>query len=177
MLENRSTYSTVRVKCPTVFLVCGAIGAGKTTYANVLAEQRRAVRFSIESWLVTLFGSEPSSWVHQSAAERIERSEEQIWQVVEQLLVLGIDVVLDFGFFTAEQRRRHSDRARTLGAKPVLHFLDQPAEVRRARVFQRNRERNPRVFAVEVTEHMFELVEPHFEPPEAEELEGGVRVD
>jgi hypothetical protein len=51
-----------------------------------------------------------------------------------------------------------------------------PAELRRARVAKRNAERDPQVFAFEVTEAMFAFMEPRFKPPEDEELSAAVHV-
>jgi pantothenate kinase-related protein Tda10 len=38
-----------------VILVCGPVGAGKTTYSMALAKEIGAIRFSIDPWMQTLF--------------------------------------------------------------------------------------------------------------------------
>ena len=39
-----------------LILVVGCTGAGKTTYARQLAAELGAVRFSIDEWMMALFG-------------------------------------------------------------------------------------------------------------------------
>jgi predicted kinase len=160
----------------TVYIVCGSTGAGKTSYALELAARERGVRFSIDPWMQTLFAPDRVEIEFSWMIERIARCEEQIWQVAAQLIPLGIPVILDLGFTTHEHRLRHAQRARQAGAVPAVHFLDVPADVRRQRVAQRNRERDPAVFALEVTEAMFDFMEGRFEPPDPAELEGGLRL-
>jgi predicted kinase len=156
----------------TVFLVCGSIGAGKTTYSIALAERRRAVRLSIDPWMQTLFGPDQTEVKFDWIMERIARCETQMWDIAAQVLRLGGDVVLDLGFTT----REHRERALAHGAEVSVHFLDVPAAVRRTRVERRNQERDPAVFAFEITGFMFDFVESRFEPPNEHELAGGARI-
>lgn len=162
-------------KMPTVHLVCGGTGAGKTTYSLGLAQREHAIRFSIDPWMQTLFGDDkPKALNFEWMMERITRSEAMMWQVVEQLLERGINVVLDLGFTTREHRFRHRAQAEQRGAS--VHFVDVPSELRRARVTKRNEERDPQLFAFEVTEQMFAFMEPRFEPPDQEELATGLHI-
>ena len=43
---------------PLIHLICGSTGAGKTTYARELATNIGGVVFSIDEWMVTLFGED-----------------------------------------------------------------------------------------------------------------------
>lgn len=38
------------------YFVCGFIGSGKTTYSKALAEKHGAFRFSIDEWMIPLYG-------------------------------------------------------------------------------------------------------------------------
>jgi predicted kinase len=40
---------------PTVHLLCGLPGAGRTTHARRLAAERPAVRFSLDEWMLRLY--------------------------------------------------------------------------------------------------------------------------
>ena len=40
---------------PTVHLLCGLNGAGKTTYAKRLARHITAVRFTLDEWMLRLY--------------------------------------------------------------------------------------------------------------------------
>ncbi|MFD2175977.1 AAA family ATPase, partial [Veronia pacifica] len=39
-----------------VYFVCGFIGSGKTTYSKILADRQGAFRFSIDEWMIPLYG-------------------------------------------------------------------------------------------------------------------------
>ncbi len=149
----------------TVHLICGPVGAGKTTHARALAVERRAALFSIDEWMATLFHMDaPSPPSLDWGLERVARCERQIWNTAAPLLALGIDVVLDLGFLRREQR----DRFRALTSSPVrLVLVDAPAGVRRERVRERNR--GSETFSVEVSDAMFEWAERFYEPPEDDE--------
>lgn len=56
------------------------------------------------------------------------------------------------------------------------HYLEAPMEVRKARVIKRNSEKDPKVYAFEVTDFMFKLMEPRFEIPDAEQLSSGKKI-
>ena len=39
-----------------IYFVCGFIGSGKTTYSKQLADKHSAFRFSIDEWMIPLYG-------------------------------------------------------------------------------------------------------------------------
>jgi predicted kinase len=158
-------------------LVCGPTGVGKTTYSLSLSKKIGAIRFSIDPWMQTLFSKDMTSLDYSWMIERVNRCYEQIWQVSEQIIVLDGNVVLDLGFTTKAQRDQFSDRARKLGINSEIHYLDAPTDTRKQRVDKRNVEKDPTVYAFEVTDMMFEFMEPRFEVPDREELKHGRKVN
>ena len=158
-------------------LVCGPTGVGKTTYALSLSKDIGAVRFSIDPWMHTLFSKDMTSLDYSWMIERVNRCYEQIWQVSEQILALNGDVVLDLGFTTKTQRDLFSDRAKELGINSEVHYLDAPKDVRKKRVEKRNAEKDSNVYSFEVTDLMFNFMEPRFETPDEEELINGCKVN
>jgi predicted kinase len=155
---------------PTVHLICGGTGAGKTTYAKALAERTRGVRFSIDEWIASLFlPDRPAQLSLAWAVERAARCEEQMWAVADELVARGTDVVFDVGLSRREHRDRFRSRAAQAGASCKLHYLDVDVQSRRARVGRRNAERTG-TFRFEVTDEMFEFMENGFEAPTDDEL-------
>ncbi len=155
---------------PTVHLICGSIGAGKTTYAKALAKRIGCVLFSTDDWMSNLFVAEPGEQVSLKwAVDRTARCEKQIWAVAEQLLALGSDVVFDVGLSTRDHRDRFRTHAAQLMVDSKLHYLDVDVSSRFERVRQRNAARSG-AFAFDVTDAMFQFMENAFEPPSDDEL-------
>jgi predicted kinase len=148
-------------------LVAGSTGAGKSTAAREIAERVGGVRFSIDEWMSALYWMDcPEKNDFPWALERIGRCEAQIEVVARELARVGVSSVLDLGFTTRAQRMEWLTRAAGVGC--VLHVLEVDAEVRWARVCERNRGES-RTYAFEVTREMFEFMEGRWEAPSAEE--------
>ena len=157
-------------------LVCGPTGVGKTTYSIALAQELGAVRFSIDPWMQTLFSKDMRGLDYGWITERVGRCHQQIWEVSEQILALGGAVILDLGFTTKSQRKTFVGLAENIGAVAEIHYLSAPVEVRKARVKKRNKEKDPGLYSFEVTDFMFNFMEPRFEAPDASELRHGKEI-
>jgi predicted kinase len=160
---------------PTVYLLCGPIGSGKTTHAHRLERELPALRISLDEWIVTLFGAElPSSMTFAGWSDRAERCSRMSWSLCRQALAGGLDVVLDCGFIERAQRDAARDLAKAAGAQTRLHLVRSPTATRRARVERRNLERDE-TFAIVVTADMFDSLP--WEPPGEDELDGGAIIE
>jgi RimJ/RimL family protein N-acetyltransferase len=91
-----------------LLLTCGLPAAGKTTLARQLAEDRRALRLTQDEWLIAL-GSNP--W-DASIREKVDR---ELWRLAQEVLRLGVSVVLDFGLWTPGTATRLVARISTSG--------------------------------------------------------------
>jgi predicted kinase len=155
-----------------IHLVCGSTGAGKTTYAVQLAHRLRAVRFSIDEWMTTLFWMDSPQPVEATwSMARIERCYRQIWSTAAQVAGCGTPCVLDLGFTQAASRTQFYEQAGALGFSVQLHFLDVPLQERWRRVVSRNSGKGgAQQLQFEVSREMFDFVEGMWEPPDAEEM-------
>jgi predicted kinase len=156
-----------------LILVCGPTGVGKTTYSLSLAKEIEGIRFSIDPWMQTLFSKDMTNLDFEWMMERVNRCSEQMWQVSEQILSINGNVILDLGFTTKEQRDIFVHRGRDFGLEAEIHYLHAPTDTRKQRVEKRNTEKDPAVYAFEVTDMMFNFMEPRFEVPDEDELKGG----
>jgi predicted kinase len=122
-------------KQPTVYVICGFIGAGKTTFAKKLEAQTGAVRITKDEWSISLIGNDPTI---ESYAEWDARIVYLSRNVALQLVEKGIDVILDEGFWEKDQRTAMRRRIEATGAKAVLCYVDTPLATARERIARRN---------------------------------------
>ena len=157
---------------PLIHLICGATGAGKTTYALKLERELGAVRFSIDEWMHALFWPDSPQPVQFAwAIERVERCNGRILATALAVAARGVPCLLDLGFTTRATRARFADAARAAGLAPQLHWIDVPAGQRWARVEARNAGAGEtRQLAFAITRPMFDGIEAMWEAPGAEEM-------
>ena len=122
-----------------VHLISGLPGSGKSTYAQQLQLRTGAVVFTLDRFLITMFGRYDVPDV--GGAEHVRRvlaCREVIWMSAEELLAHGSDVILDDGYFLREHRRNVVEAAVALGAAAKIHFIDTPLAEIRKRLADRN---------------------------------------
>jgi len=155
---------------PTLYLLCGLPGSGKTTLAKSLEKETPALRLTPDEWMTPLYGAsicEPGTLVRWSNAH--DRVENVQWQIAARALTLGVNVVLDFGVWAREEREDFRTRAAALGARSELIFLDAPLDILKERVKARNEVPEQRAYPI--SEAHLEEWWTIFQPPTKDELE------
>jgi predicted kinase len=120
---------------PRLIIVCGLPGSGKTTRAKELEGRLRAIRFSPDEWMDAL-----SLDVYDE--ERRGKIEALQWKFGQELLALGLTVIIEWGTWGRSERDTLRLGARALGAAVELHYLAAPEDVLFNRI-QRRRLENP----------------------------------
>lgn len=145
----------------TLFLLCGLPGSGKTTLAKQLEQERSALRLTPDEWMARIVGD------GYDEAKRVAVEAVQ-WEIAARVLKLGVDVVLDWGFWSKAERDDYRERAQVLGAKVQVKFLEVSLDVLRQRLADRVTNPSPDMFPVD--EAQLDLWSSWFEPPTPEEL-------
>jgi predicted kinase len=98
----------------------GLPGSGKTTRAKQLEKTENAVRFTPDEWITDLFEYDSGADV-----DRIRESVEQLqWSLAQELIDKGLNVVLDWGFWSKSERQKYREIAHRLGATCKIDFSD-----------------------------------------------------
>lgn len=145
----------------TLHLICGLPGAGKTTLARRLERDLPGLRLTADEWMARIVGDGYDE-VKRDAVEAVQ------WEIAARALILGVDVILENGFWTREERNNFREKASTLSASSKLHFLDVPRNELLRRLSLRNISLPPDTFTV--TETQLNLWWNAFEPPTQDEL-------
>lgn len=119
----------------TLHLMVGLPGSGKTTEAKRLEQACGAVRLTPDEWQFFLYGHDIGDPEHDARHTKVEAL---MWDVAQRLLRAGVDVILDFGFWTKSERDAFRRRAHALGAGSTIHYMDVPLEVIWERLAARN---------------------------------------
>lgn len=150
----------------TLHLMCGLPCSGKTTLARQLEHQHCALRLTPDEWHIRLFGHDVDEVEHDARHDAIEA---MLWEIAARVLALGVNVILDFGFWARVEREHFRARARHLGASSEVHFLDVAEEVLLQRLATRNAELgldSPYIPETKLKEWIG-----NFQPPSRDELE------
>ena len=94
---------------PTLFLTVGLPGTGKTTAARRIEAEHDALRLTKDEWMKALYGRDNPA----SASDVIEG---RLIQIGLRALELGINVVIDYGLWSRDERSALRYAAADIGA-------------------------------------------------------------
>jgi len=118
---------------PTLYLIHGFVGVGKTTFSKSLEKETGAKRFTHDEWMIERHGDNPQGDFNALYAE----IEKEIWVLAEAALKQDQDVILDYGFWKRAEREKYKSRGESLGATVTLYNLICADNVSKDRVLKR----------------------------------------
>lgn len=149
---------------PTLFLMVGLPGAGKTTKSQEIEATEKAFRFNADEWLLILYGK----YFDKSKRDAVKKLIEEIqWNLAKRALALGQNVVIDWGLWSIEERKMYRAHAQALGAKVKMIFLDAPLDVLWERIAKRPESQEG---ILQITREDLEEWSKRFQRPSQEEL-------
>ena len=152
-------------KQPKAYVICGFIGAGKTTFARKLENETGAVRITKDEWMIKIFGNKITS---DKNFEEYDHNIVELTRVFAlKILKAGTDVIIDEGFWEKSQREDINKRILQVGASPIFYYVECPVEKMRERVV--NRSKNPSVDSFEISGEMFDSYLKYWQAPDESE--------
>lgn len=149
-----------------VLLICGKIASGKSWYCRGLMERAPAVLLSVDELTLRLG---PLRENHDKASGAIQ---EYLLDKAAQIAAAGVDVILDWGFWTRESREAARRYFRERRIETQWHYIDVPERAWRENIARRN----AAVLAGEesgyyVDEGLLAKLAAGFQPPEPGEMD------
>lgn len=117
-----------------VFLICGKICCGKTTYSEKLCMDNNAILLSVDEVMLTLFGQHCGN----KHNEYTRKSKKYLLSKSLELIDKNVNVVLDWGFWAKTERKAIKEYYEFRGIDCELHYININDEVWKCRIADRN---------------------------------------
>lgn len=117
-----------------IFLICGFLGAGKTTISKQLAQQYDAEYMNVDETVAQMFAPEQ---YHNDWERCFSEAEKVLWLKIQEYAKCDKSVVFDVGFWTRESRDEARLRAQQIGLEPVLYYVYAPDNILKQRISKR----------------------------------------
>ena len=157
------------------YLICGKICSGKSYYAKSLKEKYNAVILSTDEATFDLINNDQGEFYNIFAA-RVNR---YLMKKTVEICKAGANVVLDWGFWTAQNRTDISEYFNANGISYEWHYIDVSDEVWNRNICERNKriEEGNGGSDFYVDEGLLKKLLSMFECPEADEIDIWYRLE
>lgn len=152
----------------TLFVMVGLPACGKTTLARRLQVERGALRLTPDEWMKPLFADSEADGKRDVLEGRF------VWLALDALRA-GVDVVVDFGVWSRDERSALQALAADVGARSELVYLAVTIDEQLDRIRGRN-ELDPSN-SFDISESDLRQFATLFEEPDNDELEGATLPD
>ncbi len=116
-------------------MTCGKICSGKSTYAKQIYIENHAVILSVDEIMLSIFGQH-SGEKHDEYVEKIEKF---LFTKSVEIVKVGVNVILDWGFWTKNERIFAKEFYTSKGIECEFHYIDISDEVWKSRLITRNK--------------------------------------
>ena len=153
---------------PKVYMMCGKICSGKSTHAEELRKEHKAVLLSVDEITLALFGQDAG----EKHDEYVEKAEAYLYRKSLEIIESGISVILDWGFWTKEERAYAKQFYGSRNIPCELHYIDVSDQEWHRRLEKRNEAVcRHELEAYYVDEGLAAKFAAIFEPPDQEEID------
>ena len=141
-----------------LIIICGLPGSGKTTLAKLFEKKLHAIRFAPDEWMDALS-------INLYDEEKRGKVEALQWKIAQELLTLGLIIIIEWGTWGRFERDNLRIAARALGAAVELHYLSVSMDDLFNRIQRRGMENPP------IKRNMLDIWFKIFQAPTPEEME------
>ena len=151
-----------------VILICGKICSGKSTYAEQLRVLNNAVLLSTDEITLALFGQHCGD----KHDDYVERTQNYLFNKSLELIEVGINVILDWGFWMKEERDYAREFYNSRNIESEFHYINISDETWQSRLKKRNSEvLSEETSAYYIDDNLAEKFASIFEEPSEDEID------
>ena len=150
------------------YILCGKICSGKSTYSQKLRKSQKAVILSVDDITLTLLGQNGGDTLDIY----VEKLEQYFFQKSVEIVETGINVILDWGFWTKAERDFAKEFYNSHGIEYEFHYISINDEEWYRRLDKRNNDvLEKKSHAYYVDEGLAEKFKSIFEIPTKNEID------
>lgn len=151
-----------------VIMTCGKICSGKSTYSEQLRINNNAIILSVDEITLALFEQN----IGEKHDEYVEKLEMYLFEKSLEVISIGVNVILDWGFWTKAERDYAREFYSSRNISHEFHYIDISEETWQIRLEKRNKEiLAGEIEAYYVDDNLKEKVESIFECPDKNEID------
>lgn len=119
-----------------VFMMCGKLCSGKSTHAEMLRKEHKAVILSIDEITLALFGQDAG----EKHDDYVKRARKYLYEKSLDIIEMDINVILDWGFGTKKEREFAREFYCSRNIPFEFHYIDIDDEEWKRRMEKRNKD-------------------------------------
>ena len=159
---------------PKVLIMCGKICSGKSTYAEKLKLENKAVILSVDELTLALFENQAG----EKLDFYVEKLKEYFLKKSLDIVEAGADVILDWGFWTKKERDYAREFYDSRNMSYQFYYMNVGIDEWKKRILKRNQEiKREQLEAYPIDKGLLSKVEKMFEEPDRKELKDMIIIE
>lgn len=159
---------------PKVLIMCGKICSGKSTYAEKLKLENKAVILSVDELTLALFENQAG----EKLDFYVEKLKEYFLKKSLDIVEAGADVILDWGFWTKKERDYAREFYDSRNISYQFYYMNVGIDEWKKRILKRNQEiKREQLKAYPIDKGLLSKVEKMFEEPDRKELKDMIIIE
>ena len=159
---------------PKVLIMCGKICSGKSTYAEKLKLENKAVILSVDELTLALFENQAG----EKLDFYVEKLKEYFLKKSLDIVEAGADVILDWGFWTKKERDYAREFYDSRNISYQFYYMNVGIDEWKKRILKRNQKiKREQLETYPIDKGLLSKVEKMFEEPDRKELKDMIIIE